>query len=855
MTAQPPAETTPDRQSLFASYRPVPGHYDEMFSADGQVRPHWAEFARRFEALGPGDIKRRLEQAQRLIRENGVTYNAYGEAESTRPWHLDAVPLLLEAAEWRSAMQALKQRALLLDHILADLSGPQQLLRDKILPAELLFTHPGYYRSYIDMPVPGKRRLHFYAADLARSPDGAWWVIGDRTRAPSGMGYALENRIATSRMLPSTFRACRVERLASYFITLRETLKELAPQSRENPRIVLWTEGPSSPHYFEDAYLARYLNYTLAESGDLAVRNNQVMLKTLGALLPIQVLFRRLDDDVCDPVELRGSSKAGLAGLLQVIRSGNVVAANPLGSRLVESPAFMGFLPAICEHVLGEPLAMPSVATWWCGQPYALKHVLERLDDLLIRPAFRTGDVPPVNPTSLSRRARESLVASIKARPGDYVAQEHIARSTVPVWTDAGPTPWHVAMRAFLVANEESYAALPGGLVRVSPNPEVLDWSMTAGERSQDCWILADGPIDQKSLLDPEGQPVPLRRSGSELPSRVADNLFWLGRAVERAEGAARLLRSVLARLTSEANIETLHELPVLLRCLAEQGQIEPGFVVEGLQQHLPAIEKALPAAVFNDQESRSLRATVNEMLRLASIVRDRISIDAWRIINQISQRSTPPRFFHGDLEASDVLAVLNHVIVDLASFAGMVAESMTRTQGWRFLEIGRRIERVMHTSALLQTTLVERREQEGPILDAVLEVADSTMTYRARYLANLQVAPVLDLLVSDELNPRSLAYQLARLAEHVDQLPRDQSIAVRGQEERVALSTLNAVRLADVQDLSAAQSDDVRRQLERLLTRLSDQMPKLSDAISNRYLIHAGVARQFQSYVMEHES
>jgi uncharacterized alpha-E superfamily protein len=496
---------------------------------------------------------------------------------------------------------------------------------------------------------------------------------------------------------------------------------------------------------------------------------------------------------------------------------------------------------------------MPSVATWWCGQKAALEHVLAHLDELLIRPAFRVTDAPPVLPSRLSRRARESLVESLRARPTEYVAQEQVRRSTVPVWTDEGPAPWYVAMRAYLVSSGDSYAAMPGGLVRVSPRAEVLDWSMTAGERSQDCWILADGPIEEVSLLEPAGHAVQLRRSGAELPSRVADNLFWLGRSVERAEGSARLLRSVLNRLTSEVDIDALRELPALLRALAEQGQIEPGFVVEGLQQHLPAIEQALPEAVFNPQESRSLRAVINEMLRLASIVRDRLSIDAWRIVNQIAQRSARPRRYHGGLEPADVLAVLNHVVLDISAFSGLVAEGMTRTQAWRFLEIGRRIERALHTAALLQATLVRRTEPEAPVLDAVLEVGDSSMTYRSRYLANLQAAPVIDLLVADESNPRSIAYQLAALARHVDKLPRDASQAVRGQEERIALSILNTVRLADVQELSVAQSDGWRRNLERLLGRVVDQLPKLSDAVAHRYLLHAGTARQFAAREAEH--
>ncbi|MFG0295165.1 MAG: circularly permuted type 2 ATP-grasp protein [Maioricimonas sp. JB045] len=833
--------------SLFAEYSPAPGHYDEMFRAPGAIRPHWIQLAQQFDIAGHDQIAARWEQAQRQIRDNGITYNAHGDVPGdSRPWELDAVPLVLPAEEWREITEALAQRAAVMDHILRDLFGPQKLIRDGFLPPELLFAHPGYHPAYHGLPAPGGRHLHLYAADIARSPDGQWWVTGDRTRAPFGLGYALENRNVTSRMIAPAFRSCRVSRLAPFFITLRETLQRLAPHSGDNPRIALLTKGPASTSYFEDAYLARYLGYTLAEGGDLAVRENRLTLKTLGGLLPVEVLFRRLDDDDCDPVELRADSNLGVAGLVEVARNGQTTIANALGSRLVESPAFVGFLQLICEHLFGEELRIPSIATWWCGQPKALEYVIEHLDELVIRPAFRMGDVPLIYPGRLSRTARQELLAAIKARPSEYVAQERVSRSTAPAWSSGQFQPWHIAVRSFLVASGQGYQAMPGGLVRVSQNTEVLDRSMTAGERSQDLWVLADGPIDDVSLLAPPGQPIPLRRSGAELPSRVADNLYWLGRYIERSEGSARLLRSVLLRITSETGSENMSELPVLLRALADQGQIEPDFVINGLHEQLPRIEDSLPEAVFNTQEPRTLRSTINQVRRLGSIVRDRLSADAWRIILQIDQQARRPPRWQGGVDPADVLSVVNHVIVQLSAFSGLASESMTRTQSWRFLDIGRRIERAVQTTALLNATLVDVGDDELPLLEAVLEVADSMMTYRSRYLASLQVAPALDLLITDEANPRSISYQAAVLADHVDHLPRDAAQAIRGPEERIALSMLNTLRLSDPNELAHVGTDGRRRHLERLLQRITENMPKLSDAISNRFLIHAGVPRQF---------
>jgi uncharacterized circularly permuted ATP-grasp superfamily protein/uncharacterized alpha-E superfamily protein len=847
-----PADTAPTTGELLANYVAASLAWDEARDPLGGLRRPWQAIVAKLAALGPHELSRRQELAQRMLRENGVAYNAFGDPrEAAQSWELDALPLLLPAAEWKQLAAGLEQRAKLLNLILVDLYGPQDLIKRGLLPPEFLYANPGFSRALHGQRMPDERFLLLYGADLARAPDGRWVVAADRTEAPSGAGYALENRIVMSRMLPDVFHESHVERLAPYFISLRETLQNLARQRRDNPRIVLLSPGPSHPNYFEDAYLARYLGYTLVEGGDLAVRNCQVALKTLGGLLPVDVILRRVHDADCDPLELRGTSSYGVPGLVQAARSGNVMLANALGTGLVESPALSSFLPALSQALLGEELKVPSVRTWWCGAADNRQYVLERLNDLIIVPAFNVLARDPIVGSKLSHSAREELVAAINERPALYTAREPIIRSQAPVWQASGPQSARVLLRTFLVAAGDGYVTMHGGMARVASEQPTDASSGATIEGRKDAWILAAGPVKEVSLLSGGTQPIVLRRSGAELPSRVADNLFWLGRHVERAEGAARLLRTILVRLTSEAQLANMAELPVLLRCAADQGQIEPGFVVEGMSAQLPKIEKALPAAVFDERQVGSLRFTINAMQRVASIVRDRISLDSWRIINRVYEEFRLPR--RGSvIDLSDLLVMLNRVVLDLTAFSGLVMESMTRAQGWRFLDIGRRTERALHTISLLHNSMIESRHDDNAVLEAILEVGDSLMTYRSRYLSNLQQAAVLDLLMTDETNPRALAYQLAALHEHVENLPRDRAQPQRSAEQRIVMSLLHSVRMVDVETLCELESDGQRNHLERFLSRLAQQLPKLAEAIAHRYLIHTGPPQQLSDILPE---
>jgi len=838
------------RPKLFGTYRPPGDTFDEAFTKAGEVRPTWKGLLDRLEKMGGVVLRERWHQAQSQIDRDGVTFNPHDDdGVVSRPWMLDAIPMVLAENEWSVLSTRLAQRARVLEALLADLFGEQRVLKDRIVPPDLLYGHPAWYPSYQNLNPTDQRLLTYSVTDLARAPNGEWWATGDRTRSPFGLGYVLENRIVTSRMLSPLFRDMPVRRLAGFYASIKQQLRELAPQFKENPRIVLWTKGPQSRGYFEDSYLARYLGYTLAEGDDLAVRAGRVQLLTLGGLLPVEVLLRRVDDDDCDSVELNPKSEIGISALLDVIRSGRVAVANVVGSRIVESAAFLPFLPAVSRHLLGEELELPSVATWWCGDSQAHSHVLANIEKMLIRPAFRIADIRPIVGRSLNESQRTDLVRTIAANPNAWVGQEIVSRSTTPVLTDSGIESWYVGLRTFLAATDDGFQTLPGGLARISADSDSLNFTMTAGERTQDVWVVSDEPVEPVSLLAAPTAQMEPRRSGAELPSRVADNFFWLGRYTERAAQSARLLRTLFQSLESE-EIDGPENIP-LLRVLANQGQIEPDHLVPELQQSLTDIAVVLPESILDSTRPLSLKSSVDNAVRTSIRVRDRISQDMWHSVDRLNARFVEAGRFQGP-GAVDIVELLESTLASLSALTGLVAEGMTRTLGWRFFDLGCRIERSWQTASILRSFLAGNRSEDPDTLEALLKATDSLMTYRNRYLETFQIPVVLDLLMTDTTNPRSIIYQMIRINDHLAAMPGNKDRAILTPEQKMAMSLANAVRLVDVYELSALDDAATRPKLNKLLVRLDERLPKLSDAVSSRFLIHAGLPRHFGSSMPE---
>jgi len=841
-------------ETEWIGYTPYPGVLDEAFDDRAEPRAPWQPFFKSLQHLGLHELTRRWDEAKHHIRENGVTYNVYGDPRGMeRPWQLDPIPLLLGSAESSLLEAGLIQRGRLLEAILHDLYGPRLSIARGLLPPELIFANPAFLRSCHGITPPGRRYLHLYAANVGRSTDGAFWVLGDRTQCPSGAGYALENRIVLARMLPDAFRDCQVHRLAIFFRTMRETLRSIAPHNRDNPRIVLLTPGPFNETYFEHAYLARYLGYTLVEGGDLTVRDDRVYLKLLGGLQPVDVILRRLDDDYCDPLELRPDSSIGIPGLMEAVRAGNVAIANAIGSGLMETTALLAFLPALCRELLGEELKLPSVPTWWCGDPRAREHVIAHLSEFVVKPALAGMRMEPVFGGELSREQRAHLALEIRAHPSKYVGQERLALSTAPVLTGNRLQPRHLVLRVYATATgDDSFAFMPGGLTRVSASPETMVVSMQRGGGSKDTWILSSGLVSNFSLLRPPGTPVELSRGGGDLPSRSADNLYWLGRYAERADGLTRILRVILRRLIETAGPAEVPELPALMHALARVCA-RPGD--RPIEDYTGTPEAELIAVMNEAKRPGSLVSGLLSLARVAGTVRDRISTDMWRVLADLGDvRPSKHRHFpgtNGDLRdkgrsrtLSTELEWLDRTILSLAAFGGLAMESVTRGEGWRFLDIGRKLERSLYTINLVRHTLVQVHGHEGPLLESLLEIADSSMTYRRRYQGSLQTAAVLDLLLADETNPRSLVYQLAALSDDVERLPRDATRPGRSPEQRLMLSVLAELRLADIDLTAQPDPTGFRPLLDALLGGLVSSLPALSDAITQTYLSHLQTSR-----------
>ncbi|MBB3773228.1 putative circularly permuted ATP-grasp superfamily protein/putative alpha-E superfamily protein [Angulomicrobium tetraedrale] len=806
-------------EALLAGYKTLPGVHDELVDAEGHPRAHWHSMLAALAEMGVEEVNRRFQAADRHLYRSGVFYRVYDDPNGgERPWPLSHLPLVIDEREWQALERGLIQRAQLVEGVLADIYGDGQLVRSGALPAAAIAGSPDFLRPMVGVDPNGGTFLRIYAADVGRGPDGSWWVVSDRTQSPSGAGYALENRIAIGRALPDLARSLNVVRLASYFQAMRAGLTRL-DRSGEG-RVGLLTPGPLNETYFEHAYLARYLGFVLLEGEDLTVRDNVVFVRTVAGLKRVDVLLRRLDSDYADPLELNSRSRLGIPGLVQAIRSGGVAVVNAVGVGVVEAPALMGFLPKLGQRVLGEAPILPNVATWWCGQKAERERVLDSFEDLVISPAFQRTlpgllDKGSVIGADLDRAHRARIKAAIRTRGVDFVGQEAARLSTMPVWCNGKLQPRPFILRIFLTATETGWKVMPGGFCRVSDSLDARAVTMQSGGRSTDVWVLDAGPTEQTSLL-PAVDRVEIKRQTGPLPSRAADNFFWLGRYIERAETTLRLLRTLMGRLSSslEGGGSSLGGLVSLLQLW--------GAMPADLATTKPA-RHALAALTRRDLNG-SLPNIIEAARHTASVIRDRLSPDAWRTLADLSLMMAEP--VPAATAEPDAYERSDRALRALAAFSGLASENMNRLAGWRFLDLGRRIERAIATCRFARTLAGEA--PTAGALDVLLELCDSQITYRSRYVMVESRAPVLDLVLLESVNPRSLAYQIDAIMAHLDQLPGHLGDEPPPPEERLAARLVASMRAFDALDF-----DDAR------LREIEGQLMELSNDVAERYFIH----------------
>ncbi|PPD13698.1 MAG: hypothetical protein CTY25_15035 [Methylobacterium sp.] len=780
--------------NLLRGYIPERGVADELLDAAGHIRPVWQSFMEYLAAMSPEELQKRTARGDHYLRDAGVYYRQYNAGISSElEWPLSHVPILINEADWASISAGLMQRADLLEAVCRDLYGPNLLVEEGYLPASLIAESREWLRPLVGVTPRGGHFLNFVAFEIGRGPDGAWWVLGDRTQAPSGVGFALQNRVATARIFADHYAQAHVHRLAGFFRCFRDALNGM--RNQQTNRVSILTPGPLNETYFEHAYIARYLGFGLLEGEDLTFEDGELMVRTVAGPLPIDVLWRRLDSNFADPLELDPQSKLGTPGLVAAVRRGSVTLVNALGSGILEIRALQAFLPRISERLLDQPLMLPNIATWWCGQEAEASHVLAHAGRMLIGEALSTSLPFDPDPHAPPRPDHDALKRALQANGAGYVGQEVVTLSTTPALVDGVLRPRPMSLRVFLARTPTGWEVMPGGYARIGRTDDSTALSMRRGGSAADVWIVSAKPVRQDTMLATPGEPF-LRALPGMLPSRAADNLFWLGRYVERAEGHLRLLRALHLRLSEDP--DGGHPTIALLRDLLE---------ARGLDSDVPVPEGFL--------------GTLDAAVHSASKIRDRFSVDGWTALNDLSK--TARRFAKTLSEGDDTARATGVLLRKVSGFTGLVHENMYRFVGWRFMSIGRALER----SQFMLANLIAMGAPDAPdgALDLAVEIADSAMTHRRRYAVSTNRETVLDLLALDALNPRAILYSVNEMQQHVSFLPGSDPVSQKSPLERAVLRMH-----ADLAVLTAETLD------KAALVSLQQQAYALSDMISAAY-------------------
>lgn len=837
---------------LLDTYKETINSYDEVLDQNGQVKPYWQGLFDTLDSIGIEELELRNQEIIKKLKENGVTYNVYdSNNKSNRAWKLDPIPFLIHQSEWETIEKGLKQRAHLLDLILKDIYGPQLLIKNAIIPPELIYDNSGFLLPCFDIKQKSNKQLLNYAVDLARGPDGKMWLLDNRTQSPSGAGYALENRIVMSKVLPELNKKTYRSRLSPYFSQLQQTVDSLGNNTNENPNVVFLTPGPGNETYFEHVYLSSYLGYTLVQGNDLLVRDGFVWLKSIDQLERVDVIIKRLDDAWCDPLELRRDSLLGIPGLLQVIRLGNVSVLNPPGTSVLENYGLMAFMQNACKFLLNEPLLMNSVATWWCGQTKELNFVLENLPKLIIKKTNRKQGFRSIYGRLLNEEQLEDLKNLILKNPKEFVAQEEVSLSTTPSFINGTIEPRFAAMRAFLVADGDDYKVMQGGLTRSSAVKGKFEISNQLGGISKDTWIITDTANEYiEKIVERKNTNNQLNNS---LTSRNAENLFWVGRLCERTIALRSFLKIILNRLNENVTTKENKQpefLIVLLKSLTHLTQTYPGFVGDKskdgeLLNNDTIFENPISELLLLINDSRktgSVTYNVQALLNTINQVSEKWNHDTRRIINLVEDSLSSLKNTNTN-NINQVNHALDKLHIRLFSFYGNIYETLPRDNGFYLLETGKNVERILTLISVLRSTFSYKKidEEETVLMEAILENHHLLAQYRNIYKSHLSLKAVINMVFLEKNLPFTLSYLLDTLSQYLDKLPKTMEPNRLSIAEKSVLEASTIIKLINAESLiQVDEATQFRPELDQTLSNVFELISNVSNNLASLYFNHS---------------
>ncbi|WP_428738068.1 circularly permuted type 2 ATP-grasp protein [Sulfurimonas sp.] len=813
------------------------GSYDEMFYEDGTIKEHWGTLASHIHSLNEKGLSQKQFEIDWQLKENGVTYNIYTDKQTRRKWNLDPIPFILKNDEWCSLKEGIIQRAKLLDLIFKDIYREQKLLQEGIIPAEIFYLDPHFIREVQNFNQ-NYFQLHYYGIDVSRGPDGKFWIISDKVESPSGLGYAIENRLTLNSVNKDLIQNIKIHRIAQFIEGFKQTLLERS--NSLDPFIVMLSPGPYNETYFEQSYLSSILNCELVQGEDLLVKDANLYLKNLTGLKKIDIVIRRVDDKFCDPLELKNDSQLGVPGLLDVLRQENVVMINPIGIGILENPALNPFMNNICEYFLNEPLLIPQIATWWCGQEKEKNYVFEHLDELIIKSVDKTIPQNIYVCSQLNPAQKAVLKSKIEKNPYMFIAQEKIEFSTTPSLVGKNIEARKNSLRLFCYKNNEEYHVMNGGLVRISSEKDTYIVSNQKGGGSKDLWILTD--TDEPMVSPISNDLISYNEfSIASLTTKKAENIFWLGRYLQRSIITARTIRLYLKYLMNNHRSENInaiiYSLDLYAKALTHLTMTYPGFLNEKVN-----VSKELNSILKDNYRMGSLPFTLSMLENVNINIKSLLSNECSKVFDKLESNW----FNHSNSKKTNYTEhaeALDDLLIYLSAYKELIQESISQEQGLIFYEIGSKLEMAILFISKIRSlmTLKHKKHIEYELLQFLLHSYEGFKTYKSLYKSNITIERMVDFLLFQKNYPKSLLSIIRSIINLLESIAQEENIKSRidGSEKYMyeIYTKLQSVKQETL--LVGCDDEYIYCELDSFLSEITSSLIKFSDEFTKNYFSH----------------